>query len=140
MRRPESCPADAVALCDLVVERAIAVAPNGVEGLELPSHLITMSNGQLDFNSIATPVKQQLAELSRNASVAGIAASLSLTWPPETPLQLLSVPVTSSHCCTAGISLLSKQSLPILTVCLLHSQGQYIFLLCCACGMGNPVC
>ena len=99
-------PADALAIADIVVDKAIAASPNGVEGLELPSHLISLKDGQLDLNAVATPVRQQVAELGCDADVSGVAAGLGLRWPVETPLQMLSIPVTTSHCCTAGISLL----------------------------------
>ena len=90
------------------MDKAIAASPNGVEGLDLPSHLVSLKDGQLDLTAIATPVKQQVAELGRDADVSGVAAGLGLRWPDQTPLQMLSVPVTTSHCCTASISLLSE--------------------------------
>ena len=91
-----------------MVERAVASSANGIEGLELPTHLVPMTDGQLDLGFLATPVKQQVAEMGLQAQVGAIAKGLALPWPSETPLQLISVPVTTSHCSTAGISLLSK--------------------------------
>lgn len=103
-----------------MVERAISACPNGVEGVEVPSHLIPTRNGQLDLDAVSTPVKQQVEELGLKAQVGGIAGSLALRWPSETPLQLLSTPVTTSHCCTAGISLLREAPLPNLNPLFSH--------------------
>ena len=100
--------ADALALADIVVDKAIAASPTGVEGLDLPSHLLSLKDGQQDHNAVATSVRQQIAELVCGADVSSVAAGLGLRWPAQTPLQMLSVPVTTSHCCTAGISLLRK--------------------------------
>ena len=117
-----------------MVDRAIAASPNGVEGLEMPSHLISLRDGQLDLSAVATAVKQQITELGRDADVSGVAAGLGLRWPTHTPLHLLSVPVTTSHCCTAGISLLRKLPQQHLS----HKFARHLMTLCvyiykCAC-------
>ena len=104
--------ADVLAISDLVMEEAVAASATGVEGLGLPTHLVPMHSGQLDLDELLKPASQQLSHLQEAAKVAAVASSAGVDWPPETPFQLLSVPVTTRSCGTAGISLLRGSLCP----------------------------
>lgn len=104
-RLTAACLVDVLAVTDVVMEDALSAAPNGIEGLNLPAHLVPLKNGRPNYDALMPPADRALASPGRE--ILDVAFAEGVTWPPETPFQLLSVPVTTRSCGTAGISILS---------------------------------
>ena len=97
--------ADVLAISDIVMEDALAASANGIEGLNLPGHLVPCKDGRPIFDALLPPAAKALASSERK--LLDVAYAEHVTWPPETPFQLLSIPVTTRCCGTAGISIIS---------------------------------
>lgn len=104
----KACVADVLAISDILMEEAVAASPTGIEGLNLPLHLVPTRDGQMDLDALLLPANKHLWRLCQASEVAEIARAADVEWPPETPFQQLSIPVTTRSCGTSGISLLRE--------------------------------
>jgi len=50
-----------LAFSDIMMEEAVSRAAGGVQGLDLPSHLMPSKEGQLDLDALLNPAVQQVA-------------------------------------------------------------------------------
>lgn len=96
-----------LAIADVLMEEAVAASPAAIEGLNIPPQLLPTRDGRPNFDALLAPARTALPPCEA-AATAEVAAAAGVAWPPETPFQLLSTPVTTCSCGTSGIAILRE--------------------------------